>query len=253
MKAAFLRVITNYIKILSLVVFSFIIQTSVNTQTQEFNPTSDKATPSISEITSVVYNPVLFQKIVTVDKPKIQIEKISEEIPEVFIQEIAPPFPVKKPEAFDQNSWTIYYPSVGLYTSYENTVMSDFYTTKAEGGLDYTSLIDINDLRSSLQRKLSNSALHMAFTANPGEIGNSYFIGHNYNHFAPLMYNGSVGDKIVVKTEDSVFNYTVFEARTIQATNNAEAYQLGSTDTTITLQTCTNNPDVYWIVRARIN
>ena len=108
---------------------------------------------------------------------------------------------------------------------------------------------DTSDTESSVQIKLRQGIVHMAFSPLPGELGNSYIVGHssnypwiksNYNKvFAPLEKVSSVGDEFVIYDKDGrELKFRVFEVKQIAEEDIKSAYEnFGEERRIVTLQT----------------
>ena len=108
---------------------------------------------------------------------------------------------------------------------------------------------DTSDTESAVQLKLRLGPVHMAFSPLPGEIGNSYIVGHssnypwiksNYNKvFAPLEKVSSVGDEFVIYDKDGrELKFKVFEVKQIAEEDIKSAYEnFGEERRIVTLQT----------------
>jgi hypothetical protein len=131
-----------------------------------------------------------------------------------------------------------------VYTSFQ-----DLFATAPDGQLDFNSPLSQNSTDSPVQMKLRDGIVHLAFTPQPGEIGNSYIIGHSSNFsyvkssyntiFKPLEKRTKPGETFIIYDRfgrELVFE--VFETKAIQAEDTNEAYKIfGPNDRVVTLQT----------------
>lgn len=121
--------------------------------------------------------------------------------------------------------------------------------TDAFGCTDFKLPKDTSSTESPVQIKLRQGPVHMAFSPLPGEIGNSYIVGHssnyswivsNYNKvFAPLEKVSSVGDEFIIyDKEGRELKFRVFEVKQIAEEDTKTAYQnYGEERRVVTLQT----------------
>ena len=138
-----------------------------------------------------------------------------------------------------------------IYSSFE-----DLFNKKPDGSIDFTSPIteDSNNVNSKnalntpIQRLLVNGIVHLAFTPQPGEIGNSYIVGHssnfsavksNYNQvFKPLESRTREGDEFIIYDRfGRELKFKVFEVKKIPEEDVSEAYKNFPDRRVVTLQT----------------
>lgn len=70
-----------------------------------------------------------------------------------------------------------YYPEYKIEVPIVQTSFDDFFKMDKDGNIDYLTTVS----EESQQRKLRDGAIHVAFSPQPGEIGNSYISGHSSN------------------------------------------------------------------------
>jgi hypothetical protein len=98
-----------------------------------------------------------------------------------------------------------------------------------------------------IQRLLIDGIVHIGFTPQPGEIGNSYIVGHssnfnsvqsNYNYiFKPLEQISQVGEEFFVYDKSGrELKFVVFETKSILEKDVAEAYKDFGDKRVVTLQ-----------------
>jgi Sortase domain len=144
------------------------------------------------------------------------------------------------------------YPQYNISTPIINSELTDLFNTKPDGSIDYQKPIeeDISKgpLSNPIQRLLVNGIVHIAFTADPGEIGNSYIVGHSSNYasvpsdyntiFKPLESISKPGEEFVIwDTCGRELNFKVFETVRIAEEDVNEAYKIYPDKRVVTLQT----------------
>ncbi|MBC7471672.1 MAG: sortase [candidate division SR1 bacterium] len=99
-----------------------------------------------------------------------------------------------------------------------------------------------------IQRLLIDGIVHIAFTPQPGEIGNSYIVGHssnfstvqsNYNYILkPIEQISQPGEEFFVYDKDGrELKFRVFDTLKIDERNTSEAYKDFADRRVVTLQT----------------
>ena len=110
---------------------------------------------------------------------------------------------------------------------------------------------------------MRNGVLHLGFTVSPGELGNSYLIGHSSNIyknkgefdevFKNIKGKGEKGDIFVIYDQKGrKLSFEVFEVRLIEEDDTEKAYQVIEGQRIVTLQTSVNDPSKRWIIRGRL-
>ncbi|NJL96686.1 hypothetical protein HC864_02610, partial [Candidatus Gracilibacteria bacterium] len=107
----------------------------------------------------------------------------------------------KNPTKRNQLIWEQY----EITTPIQYAAFDDIFL-KVDGTNTYSNFVDNNPIDSPIQLKLRDGVVHLPFSPAPGELGNSYIIGHssNYNNvqsdynyiFAPLINKVSKRGKI---------------------------------------------------------
>jgi len=129
----------------------------------------------------------------------------------------------------------------------EYASFSDFYNTREDGFIDFTSYRDTSSIQSPVQTKLKNGVVHLPISPLPGEIGNSYIVGHssnysnvesNYNEvFAPLLNSVSIGEEFnVYNHEGFALTFKVFDTKVVLSNESNNAYSHLNNKRTLTLQ-----------------
>lgn len=142
--------------------------------------------------------------------------------------------------------------------------LSDFFETDQYDNLNLDQPKNTDISTSSLQQKMHNGAVQLAFSVLPGEVGNSYIIGHSFDPspkedyfgdtvFENLVDNGRIGDIFsIYDISGHRLDFKVFEAISILAINTKEAYKDYGNRRVVTLQTCTEDYKIRWIVRGEL-
>jgi hypothetical protein len=154
-----------------------------------------------------------------------------------------------------------------IYTSFQ-----DLYGTREDGTIDFFSDPGTRNYgaESPVQVKLQSGVVHMAFSPTPGEIGNSYIVGHTSNYsfvrsdyntiFAPLVYQTQNGDEFFIYDyEGRKLKFRVFENLAISENDVATAYKTFGEKRVVTLQGSIlervngrNLPTKRWLVRGEL-
>jgi len=97
-----------------------------------------------------------------------------------------------------------------------------------------------------IQVFLRSGVVHLLGTAEPGKIGNCYIVGHSSDYEqAPGGYKTvfarlpdlAIGDEIQIRTPERVFEYSVVEARVVEANDLSVLTQETGGRKLLTLQT----------------
>jgi sortase (surface protein transpeptidase) len=153
-----------------------------------------------------------------------------------------------------------------IYSSFE-----DLFLKNPDGTIDFNNPADTGDVNSPLQKKLQDGVVHIAFTPTPGEIGNSYIVGHssnysfiksNYNQvFKPIERGGKIGEEFIIYDNyGRELKFRVFETGIIEERDVAEAYKIFDNRRVTTLQTSVVSwraekglyPYQRWLVRGEL-
>ncbi len=117
----------------------------------------------------------------------------------------------------------------------QNASFQDIYQAKSDGTVDFTKFIDNNPTSSPVQQLLTKGVVHLPFSPRPGEVGNSYIIGHssNYNSvqsdfnkvFEPIE-NAQVGEEFIIfDHKGRALTFRVFESLAVPEADVKEAYK----------------------------
>jgi hypothetical protein len=149
------------------------------------------------------------------------------------------------------------YPKHNINVPIKYTALTDLYQSDEAGNLlknnagDYIP-IEENVARDGplgvpIQRLLVEGIVHVAITPLPGEVGNSYIVGHSsnfssvqsdYNYiFKPLERNSQVGEEFYIYDKDGrELKFRVFETDEILEREYAKAIQPYGDKRVVTLQ-----------------
>jgi hypothetical protein len=123
----------------------------------------------------------------------------------------------------------------------------DIFQANNEGIVDFNKTVDNNPTNSPVQQLLINGIVHLPFSPLPGELGNSYIIGHSSNYssvksdynyiFAPLIEKTQNGQTF--KIYDYVgreLTFKVFDSVAVKEEDSAAAYKNFGDKRVVTLQ-----------------
>jgi Sortase domain len=155
---------------------------------------------------------------------------------------------IKKPEQGIKSSYLIY-PKYRVQAPIQYGDFKDLFETRTEGGFNFNGkLIDQNPIESPIQQKLKDGVVHLGYTVQPGEVGNSYIVGHSSNFgtvksdyntiFKPLESKTEVGeDFLIYDRYGRELKFCVFENLKIEESDIAIAYKEFPEQRVVTLQT----------------
>lgn len=144
------------------------------------------------------------------------------------------------------------YPQYNINTPIIYSELTDLFQTNPDGSINYTAPIeeDLNQgpLSNPIQRLLVDGIVHIAFTAKPGEVGNSYIVGHSSNYssvrsdyntiFKPIERISQPGEEFIIWDEcGRELLFRVFETKAILEDEVEEAYRIYPERRVVTLQT----------------
>lgn len=161
---------------------------------------------------------------------------------------------IAAPQNPEKKSW-LSYPSLGIEVPIVYSSLEDLFQTNPDGSLNFTKPVEesksaINNGNyesTTFQQKLTQGVLHLAYSPAPGEVGNSYIVGHssnytsvqsNYNQiFAPMVQKTQPGDKFTIyDSEGRTLNFKVFEALPVGQKEVNVAYKSYEDRRVVTLQ-----------------
>lgn len=148
------------------------------------------------------------------------------------------------------------YPKYNINTPIIYSSLEDLFNLKPncnpatdpQGCLDFGSPRDNGPANSPVQLKLRDGVVHIAFTPMPGEIGNSYIVGHSSNFswvpsaynevFKPIERKSQPGETFIIYDRfGRELNFKVFEVLEISESDTATAYINFENRRVVTLQT----------------
>jgi hypothetical protein len=152
------------------------------------------------------------------------------------------------------------YPDYNINAPVIYSKLEDFFETNADGSFkrnDKGQFIPIEEKAEDIargnyesvpiQRLLKDGIVHIAYTVDPGEIGNSYIVGHTSNFssvqsaynfiFKPIERRSKVGEEFVVYDKyGRELKFKVFEVLEIGAEDTKTAYKRYEDKRVVTLQ-----------------
>lgn len=182
-------------------------------------------------------------KIEDLDKEKLKekIEKIQENKPK-SLDEL-----IKIPESPERVNF-LRYPAYNINAPIIYSDLKDLFKTNEDGTINFNEPADMSSIDTPLQRKLEKGVVHMAFTPQPGEIGNSYIVGHSSNYpsvksnyntvFKPIEERSKKGEEFYIYDRfGRELKFRVFEVLKIAESDTREAYRNFPDRRVVTLQT----------------
>jgi len=143
---------------------------------------------------------------------------------------------------------------------------SDLFATKVDGNIDFEKPLDTSSTTSLIQKRLEQGTVHLPYSPLPGEIGNSYIVGHSSNFsFVKSEYNTvfkSFERKSKPGQEFFIYDYfgrqlkfRVFEALVVNEADVGEAFKTFGQKRAVTLQSSileNGKPTKRWLTRAEL-
>ena len=110
-------------------------------------------------------------------------------------------------------------------------------------------------VESTDKKYLNHHVCHFENSAMPGEDGNLALAGHSstyyYNQVFNELHKVKIGDKIIIKTINDEFTYTITETIVVES-DEIEVLDQDMTKKEITLVTCTNGGKQRFIVKGEV-
>lgn len=142
----------------------------------------------------------------------------------------------------------------------------DLFETKPDGSINFEKSLDTSSTVSPIQKKLELGTVHLPYSPLPGEIGNSYIVGHSSNFsFVKSDYNTvfkSFEQKSSPGEEFFIYDYfgrklkfRVFEALVVNEADVGEAFKIFENRRVVTLQSSileNGKPTKRWLTRAEL-
>ena len=165
---------------------------------------------------------------------------------------------IKQPEVGIKYSW-LSFPKYKIQTPIQYATFDDLFDQKTDQKsketdktkpqeYNFGNLKDTSALDSSVQKKLEQGIVHLGYTVAPGEIGNSYIVGHSSNFasvksdyntiFKPIENATKNGDEFFIFDQKGrELKFCVFDNLKIPEEDIKTAYQEFSGQRIVTLQT----------------
>ncbi len=175
---------------------------------------------------------------------------------------------IKQPETGVKYSW-LSFPKYKVQAPIQWANFQDLFESSVDG-YNFNKLKDTSSLESAVQKKLQEGIVHLGYTVQPGEIGNSYIVGHSSNFatvksdyntiFKPLELATKNGDEFIIYDQKGrEMKFCVFENLKIPEEDIKEAYKDFGNERVVTLQTSIlgwRNGKIEathrWLVRGRL-
>ena len=124
---------------------------------------------------------------------------------------------------------------------------ADIFLTTEDGDFLLDQYVDNNPVDSPVQTKLKEGLVHLPFTPAPGEVGNSYIIGHSSNYstvnsdfnfvFAPIINKVSEGETFTIfDNYGRELNFNVIDTQVVREEDVSKAYVKYGEKRTVSLQ-----------------
>jgi hypothetical protein len=141
---------------------------------------------------------------------------------------------VPAPKTADQKNLLVW-EKYGIKVPIQNASFQDIYQAKSDGTVDFAKFIDNNPTSSPVQQLLTKGIVHLPFSPRPGEVGNSYIIGHSSNYitvksdfnkvFEPIE-NAQTGEEFIIfDHKGRALTFKVFESVAVPEEDVKEAYK----------------------------
>ncbi len=123
----------------------------------------------------------------------------------------------------------------------------DIFQQNDDQSFAFDQYVNNDPIDSPVQQKLRDGIVHLPFTPSPGEVGNSYIIGHSSNYssvesdynfiFEPIIEKVSEGEQFSVYDNlGRKLDFEVIEAKSVRQEDVQEAYKKFDDKRTVTLQ-----------------
>lgn len=145
---------------------------------------------------------------------------------------------------------TLEFPNLKIKSPILYSSLEDIFEKNKDGSINYQKPIRENlkngPLSTPIQRLLTKGIVHLAFTPNPGEFGNSYIVGHSsnypsvksdYNEIFKNLGNAKIGDEFIIyNSEGKGIVFKVFENLAVDSDDTEIAYKDFKDKRVVTLQ-----------------
>jgi Sortase domain len=129
-----------------------------------------------------------------------------------------------------------------IYSGFE-----DIFVKDASGKFNFSEFVNNDPVDSPVQTKLKDGVVHLPFTPSPGEVGNSYIIGHSSNYsFVNSDYNlvfANIINKVQKDEEFTIFDnqgrelkFKVIDTKALKEADVDAAYTKFEEKRTVSLQ-----------------
>jgi hypothetical protein len=195
------------------------------------------------------------------DETKRNLELQFGQVPTRTLDDILPP-PVNPPITN-----RIVWPKYNIDAPIIYSSLTDLFRVE-NGTINFNSYVNNVPIDSPIQQKLTQGVVHVAYSPLPGEIGNSYIIGHSTNYlsvnspynevFGALERAGEAGEIFTVYDhEGRRLNFRVFEAFEVEESEVDRAYnRFDRTKRIVTLQASIldefGEPTRRWLIRGEL-
>jgi uncharacterized protein (UPF0333 family) len=161
---------------------------------------------------------------------------------------------VKIPEKCEKKNW-LSFPKFEVEANLQNQSFDEFFEKDPNDKIDFEKPIqekqsDINSGNYEsipVQKLLKTGIVHIPITPQPGEIGNSYIVGHTSNFpsvksdyntiFKPFESKSEINDEFYIFDHQCrKLKFKVFEVKAIKSADIKEAYKNFGNRRTVTLQ-----------------
>lgn len=153
-----------------------------------------------------------------------------------------------------------------IYASFE-----DMFEKEPDGKINFFKPRDTSDINSPLQVLLRDGVVCLPISPFPGDVGNSYCVGHSSNYsfvrsnfnevLKPIERKGNVGEEIILfDPYGRELKFRIFETQLIEETEGDVAYKNFGKRRVLTLQTSVVSfrpergfqPYQRWLVRGEL-
>jgi LPXTG-site transpeptidase (sortase) family protein len=152
---------------------------------------------------------------------------------------------IPSPAKADQKNLLVW-EKLNIKAPVQNASFQDLFQSNSDGTVDFGKSIDNNPTFSPVQQLLQKGVVHLPFSPRPGEVGNSYIIGHSSNYitvlsdynevFKPLEQAKKDDEFIIFDHKGRSLPFKVFEILEVKEEDVAEAYKNMGDKRVVTLQ-----------------
>jgi sortase (surface protein transpeptidase) len=175
-----------------------------------------------------------------------------------------------KPDLQPQKKNLLIWEQYGILAPIQWASFDDFFGRDDVGNINFKKQIDNDPIDSPVQVKLKDGVVHLPFSPLPGEVGNSYIVGHSSNFlsvksqynevFKPIERVSKPGEEFFIyDNEGRELKFRVFEAIAVGEADRNEAYKKFGDRRVVTLQASILErvgknllPTKRWLTRAEL-